>query len=1062
MRVFSATLAVALFILCCVDYYARANAATPSFPGGMPAISYPSVMTIVPTPGNVVLTLPDKVGSNPYYLGGTVDWDATCVSSVPIQSMQLLADGSPVGTPDTIPPFSGTWTAPYTSDASVTVKVRCLDVDNHYTDSSAQMVMIDVTPPSIDSSSPESDQYVSNTLPWSVEMSDENSGVSGAQLYINDSAVGIIDSTSPFEGTYPLTQADGTVLQAKIKLLDNVGNSVFAEPVAITVDNSAPTVSITSPSAGTYSGTINLTSNPADTVSGIVAVEYYWGTALLGEVTIAPWALSFNTTQRANGTALLTAKAYNGSGLTATSAGVSLTINNIIAPDTQPPGIVTTISAAPNSTSPSTAIDLNWSAATDNVAVDHYHVQHCLGVCSGSTDSCSPWIFIGDTSLTTFTDSGLTPNTSYCYRMWTYDTSGNISTTPSFRTSTVTQSSPSGGGTVNAVATIGSNPSVITTGQSTTLTWSSMYASSCAATTAGAWTGAKSTNGSFAVSPTSTTNYIITCQGDTGVPFSDSTTVVVNTGTQYYVSTSASASDSNPGTISQPWKTISKANGALQAGQTVWIRGGTYYQQIQPTNNGNASAYISYLAYPGETAIILRDGSGGAGTSGNGADLTGKSYIVIAGMHINNVSGTAVLIDSGNRNIIRDNVLTQTNITGGGNAIRWSGDYNLIRGNQSVANDITTQSCTNNCKGYQDCFRPLGGADHNLVEDNDIGNCRHVALNAASSVGNPTHHNIYRRNKIRNTWHSNVALYSSQFDVLEDNIILDSGIIATQNGWLYGTNASRAAGDQSGIQTGTGNASGAQSSTQYVLALGNIIRRNSLNNNGQISFDQGTKEQCWAHNVIYNTDQNGMYRNSSSPAYLDVLNNIFLNNIYNSLGKSDIWFGGQEINGRSENVWRGNDIIDDVRYGGDPDPNPTNLGTVLSVSSLQSSLPNNWSNNITSAVTFASVNDSDFHLTSSAQLNAGVFLATITSATASSPTSTFVVSDARCFSDGYGIPGYKGDLIMTQTGKKTARITNIDISTRTITVSPAITWTQGEGISYIYLGSAPDIGVFEQ
>ena len=42
----------------------------------------------------------------------------------------------------------------------------------------------------------------------------------------------------------------------------------------------------------------------------------------------------------------------------------------------------------------------------------------------------------------------------------------------------------------------------------------------------------------------------------------------------YYVATSGS--DANPGTLTQPWRTIQKAAATLQAGDAVYIRAGTY------------------------------------------------------------------------------------------------------------------------------------------------------------------------------------------------------------------------------------------------------------------------------------------------------------------------------------------------------------------------------------------------------------------------------------------------------------------------------------------------------
>ncbi|HEY4392823.1 MAG TPA: right-handed parallel beta-helix repeat-containing protein, partial [Polyangia bacterium] len=76
--------------------------------------------------------------------------------------------------------------------------------------------------------------------------------------------------------------------------------------------------------------------------------------------------------------------------------------------------------------------------------------------------------------------------------------------------------------------------------------------------------------------------------------------------TEYYVATTGS--DSNAGTMAAPWATLQKAANTAVAGDTVWIRGGTYLITT-PTNSstglsftksGTASANINYFAYQGE------------------------------------------------------------------------------------------------------------------------------------------------------------------------------------------------------------------------------------------------------------------------------------------------------------------------------------------------------------------------------------------------------------------------------------------------------------------------------
>jgi hypothetical protein len=73
---------------------------------------------------------------------------------------------------------------------------------------------------------------------------------------------------------------------------------------------------------------------------------------------------------------------------------------------------------------------------------------------------------------------------------------------------------------------------------------------------------------------------------------------------------STSGSDSNPGTITQPWRTIQKAFNTLRAGETALVRGGVYTQSIVMTRAGTAVAPITVKSYPGEQAVIHAGGNG--------------------------------------------------------------------------------------------------------------------------------------------------------------------------------------------------------------------------------------------------------------------------------------------------------------------------------------------------------------------------------------------------------------------------------------------------------------------
>src|SRR5262249_4790055 len=70
-------------------------------------------------------------------------------------------------------------------------------------------------------------------------------------------------------------------------------------------------------------------------------------------------------------------------------------------PDTTPPSVPTGLAATSIT---DTAIDLAWNASTDDVAVAGYRVYR-----DGA--------LVGSTAATSFADSGLTPLTSYSYRV---------------------------------------------------------------------------------------------------------------------------------------------------------------------------------------------------------------------------------------------------------------------------------------------------------------------------------------------------------------------------------------------------------------------------------------------------------------------------------------------------------------------------------------------------------------------------------------------------------------------------------------------------------------------
>jgi chitodextrinase len=98
--------------------------------------------------------------------------------------------------------------------------------------------------------------------------------------------------------------------------------------------------------------------------------------------------------------------------------------------DTTAPTTPTHLTASNITTS---AVTLSWTASTDAVGVDHYQIYR------NSTQ-------IDTTSSTSYTDTGLSDDTSYTYTVRAVDAAGNISSESSSKVVTTDSDTPAGGG----------------------------------------------------------------------------------------------------------------------------------------------------------------------------------------------------------------------------------------------------------------------------------------------------------------------------------------------------------------------------------------------------------------------------------------------------------------------------------------------------------------------------------------------------------------------------------------------------------------------------------------
>lgn len=256
--------------------------------------------------------------------GTVVSWaDNYTTSIAPGATATLTANAGPSGS---------TWTA---TSGTHTILAN-LDDLNRISESNEtnNTFTISLTPGASDTTAPStaitafSNSNLRGTATVNATASD-SVGVTKVEFYV-DGVLKTTDTGTPYTYSWDTTTATNGSHTLTTKAYDAAGNIGTSAGVVVTVDNVAPTTSITAPANGsTQSGTLTITANAADAV-GIAKVELYIDGNLSATDVATPFAFSLNTTLLTNGTHTLTTRAYDLAGNTTNSTGVSITVNNAV------------------------------------------------------------------------------------------------------------------------------------------------------------------------------------------------------------------------------------------------------------------------------------------------------------------------------------------------------------------------------------------------------------------------------------------------------------------------------------------------------------------------------------------------------------------------------------------------------------------------------------------------------------------------------------------------------------------------------------------------------------
>lgn len=214
---------------------------------------------------------------------------------------------------------------------------------------------------------------------------------------------------------------------------------------------------------------------------------------------------------------------------------------------------------------------------------------------------------------------------------------------------------------------------------------------------------------------------------------------VVNTG-QRILSIATDGDDNNNGSLQQPWKTFAKAVNESQAGDIIWVRGGTYKQQLAPLNSGNPDNPIIFAAYPNETVILdgknvdLEKNVAQTSPFDGLIHLNAVKQVWIVGFQVKNAAEMGIMVYDSDGVVIQDNYTYSTassgiavwksrNIIVDGNEVE-KANVSLPQENMSIGENVTQFEIRYN-HIHHGTKRNSGGEGLDIKDGSSFGHIHH-------------------------------------------------------------------------------------------------------------------------------------------------------------------------------------------------------------------------------------------------------------------------------------------------------------------------------------------------
>jgi hypothetical protein len=372
-------------------------------------------------------------------------------------------------------------------------------------------------------------------------------------------------------------------------------------------------------------------------------------------------------------------------------------------------------------------------------------------------------------------------------------------------------------------------------------------------------------------------------------------------GSAYWVSTAGS--DANPGTQTQPWRTVNHAASAASPGSTVVIMGGSYGEDVKLSTSGATASPTTFQANGADTVTVRSLNLAANHLAVSGLTITGASSdcvsiqpalsdITLQGSKINNCGRDGIHFVRSttqpytNQVLIKNNAITTVGKTNSSaNDLTAYANYLTVEGNDLTgtpndaidlwgdhhtyrANNI--HDITNTNGNHNDAFQTWGGYDDGYD-------------------GNPVTNLLLERNKVVNVLGANAHAFmlegpGNNVWTVRDNVFSNIGSI----GLVLGVTGSGESSTGLAIYNNTFVNAGSNDAVEFNSADTGSFVNNIVQGGGGLYITRGTtvKED---YNVFSGTSSNvalGSHDKSANPLFVGV-----------SIGDFHLGAGSPAING---------------------------------------------------------------------------------------------------------------------------------------------------------------------